>query len=343
MVSSAILRVSDPSSDDLQRIVRAQTPVILAGLFRDQPIGNIASLDRFSACLWDVTLRCSQEYSYNEFEPIRYGVPPKAMSLVEYLRVVESDPATSWMCVEDALPDEIQELFTLPLVLDRIGEADDDLRFRLFVGNSGNRSSMHFDAHMRSSLLHQICGDKQVVLVSPTQSSKLLPMMNFSGWMVHHMGAGERADLLSFVDARVGRLLPGETLFIPTAWWHHVEYKTFAASFSVGLRRDALPRLLGSHELHWTHRSAAIGACAAAGAPVPSNLTARLRAVLDSGREADDVFDAVEAIYADAYRLVCTDHPCSRTAALRPIPERMYWTDRLARGLLYAPRSGAKD
>jgi len=210
--------LTDPSESDLVAMVRAQQPVLIEGLFRGQPIAQLATLEGFARRFGDLRLTLSQEYAYNEYESMRRSLGTKKMTLAEYRRFVHDDPRTPWMCVEGKLPDGVRALLEVPSAYERVGDPDDAVRFRFFLGNPGNCASFHFDADMRSVILHQIFGRKTVVLVPPAQSRKMLPVMNFSGWMVQEMDDEERAAFVAFAGARMAVLRPEQTLFIPTGW-----------------------------------------------------------------------------------------------------------------------------
>lgn len=96
----------------------------------------------------------------------------------------------------------------------------------LLVGECGNVTPAHYDE--QQNLFAQLCGSKRVVLFSPDDFCALYP------FPVHH--PNDRQSMVDFDrpdERRFPRfgaaapleatLQPGEVLYIPQYWWHHVE------------------------------------------------------------------------------------------------------------------------
>lgn len=100
----------------------------------------------------------------------------------------------------------------------------------LWIG-SQTRSGLHYD--LCDNWLVQVYGQKKALLVSPQESRCLYP---FHDNVTKSQVDPETPDLGAyprFSDARVftGDLDPGDMLFIPRGWWHHLS--TRAESISV--------------------------------------------------------------------------------------------------------------
>jgi [protein]-arginine 3-hydroxylase / protease len=105
----------------------------------------------------------------------------------------------------------------------------------LWMGPGGTVSNLHFDVYQ--NLFVQICGRKRFTLVSPEQSTRLgYPEPSF-GLLANFSPLDlERPDprtlaLSREVDALDCEVGPGEVLFIPLGWWHHV--RSLEASISM--------------------------------------------------------------------------------------------------------------
>jgi len=111
---------------------------------------------------------------------------------------------------------EWQEVNVLPLVQ----------RFYLFAGTGGTLYHCHYD--LQPNLHVQLTGRKRFILFPPEDYGSLYP------FPVHHdLDRRSRVDLDSPDDARfsswshaqgkIVELEPGDALYIPPFWWHHVQ------------------------------------------------------------------------------------------------------------------------
>ncbi|HSK12965.1 MAG TPA: cupin-like domain-containing protein [Phnomibacter sp.] len=113
----------------------------------------------------------------------------------------------------------------------------------LFVGGAGSITHMHFDIDMSHILHTQFAGRKRVLLFPFSEQHKLyrkpwevLSLVDFS-----HYADPERSkvDLNAFPALRHAQgmevvLEPGDTLFMPAGYWHHMEY--IDSGFAMSLR-----------------------------------------------------------------------------------------------------------
>jgi hypothetical protein len=119
-----------------------------------------------------------------------------------------------WMSL---LPDSVLELLHWA----------DTPNFWLLIGPKGTRSSFHQDHGFLHSYLAQIAGRKKCALVSPADSE----------FMYGGAVDPERPDLDRFPKFARATLFeailePGELLFMPSAWWHHVVALEKSITFS---------------------------------------------------------------------------------------------------------------
>lgn len=99
----------------------------------------------------------------------------------------------------------------------------------LFAGGAGAIAHMHFDRD-RSHIFHtHFLGRKRVLLLPPSQSALIyqLPFTDesaasFAGW--EYELDEENFPALSGAKGFEAILNHGETLFMPSAYWHHMQY-----------------------------------------------------------------------------------------------------------------------
>ena len=116
----------------------------------------------------------------------------------------------------------------------------------LFVGGEGSITHMHFDIDMSHILHTQFLGKKRVLLFPHEEQYKLyrkpwevLSLANYANYK-------QSFDYESFPAAKLAKgyeviLEHGDTLFMPSGYWHHMEY--IEAGFAVSLR--AMQKSLG--------------------------------------------------------------------------------------------------
>lgn len=337
-----IRRIEHASRAGLERFILDQEPVIITGLFSDQPIREIASADDAVRRLGDLSLAIRPEYSFNDFEAYRAG--PRArqteMTLAEYMEFKRRHADTPLLCLEEATPAAVLSLFALGEYEEINAEQGDRTASRLFVGNAGNRSNLHYDCDYHAALLYQVFGRKRVVLVPPRESQKLRPVMNFSEYLLYNFSPEDKDAFIRYAGAYDSVLHPGEALLIPAAFWHHVEYVDDSMSFNVKLRRNRYLRLLGGGLFHSNYVVQGLATKFVDGAAVDAGRAEAFDRILaiytDRALDPFAKFEALDSLFRALYRTICSDFPQARYFSSIPgVRESDLWRDRLEKGLLY--------
>ena len=91
-----------------------------------------------------------------------------------------------------------------------------------WIGSRGTKSNLHWD--MWDNFLAEIYGTKTVVLYSPQQTKYLYP---FEGYVRASRIDPYYPDFDTYpkyrdVSVQIGKLEPGDMLFFPKGWWHHL-------------------------------------------------------------------------------------------------------------------------
>lgn len=105
----------------------------------------------------------------------------------------------------------------------------------LWVSSEGSVTPLHYDT--KNNLLAQMHGTKRVTLFPSSEGARMYPQ-EFTGTnLLSGVDPDEpdRARFPNFPSERALRLTlkPGETLYVPPFWWHHVRSREFSVSVNL--------------------------------------------------------------------------------------------------------------
>ncbi|GHA14620.1 hypothetical protein GCM10008090_25530 [Arenicella chitinivorans] len=107
----------------------------------------------------------------------------------------------------------------------------------LFVGGRGAKVQMHYDIDLANLVLCHFGGPKRVLLIPPEQTH-LMYKVPFSFSALHAVDFDqpdfEAYPALAHLQGQVAHLQHGDALFIPSGYWHFIEYQDIG--FSMTLR-----------------------------------------------------------------------------------------------------------
>jgi hypothetical protein len=141
-------------------------------------------------------------------------------------------------------------------------------RYELFIGGRGRAFPyVHFDAPGTDTFIHQVRGRKRFLLFAPEQADRLYA----GGGAAFHLSAirdPEHVSLDEFprfegIDALVAEVGPGDTLFIPSGWWHFARMESFSVTVAVDvLNRRSWPSVIAFMSRKRQHGAVSRGAMA---------------------------------------------------------------------------------
>ncbi len=250
MVSSGTIdRIAAPAPLEFRRqYVAEQRPVVVTDLFNGEPIRELMTAAAACDVLGDMRLKTRPNY-LNALFGNHAGSRGSAdevreETLSEYVGSAQQPGGCDRLCVEFRTPDVLRSLFRTPSLAD--GDSQDLLSL-LFVAGARNVAHMHFDTDHRQVFLYQVFGRKRVIIVSPRQAKKLMPISGTSLLTLAQWPEEEKQRFCRYVDAYDTVLEPGEAIFIPALAWHYVEYVDLAMSFSIRFGRNAYGRYLADN------------------------------------------------------------------------------------------------
>ncbi len=111
----------------------------------------------------------------------------------------------------------------------------------LFTGGATSITHMHFDIDLSHILHTQFCGRKRVLMFPFKEQYKLyrkpyevLSLADFSNYYEEGKIDYEKFPALKLAQGLDFILEPGDTLFMPSGYWHHMEY--LESGFALSLR-----------------------------------------------------------------------------------------------------------
>jgi hypothetical protein len=215
---------------------KPQRPVIIRGLTENKPAGQKWCLDYFKQQCGDVLIDV-----YDNANKKRGGsaftVPDLKMRFKDYLHVLSENENTNLRIFLFDLFKHCPQLrkdFPCPDIfkgaLDNIG--------RMFFGGKDTTVRIHYDIDMSNVLHTHFLGRKRVVMFEPKYSSLLyrLPMNTYS------LIDPDKPDYKKYPGLRYVKgydvvLQPGDSIFMPSGYWHYMTY--LEKGFSVSYRRLA--------------------------------------------------------------------------------------------------------
>lgn len=215
-------------------------PVVIKNLAKNWPAYQKWNWDYFKKLVGNQQVGIYNNIKSDAYTPI--NTADDYTSFGEYIDMVRSGPA-EWRIflfnIFDHAP-EITKDFSWP---EHLMKGFVKKYPMLFVGGQGSITHMHFDIDMSHILHTQFCGRKRVLLFPFQEQHKLyrkpwevLSLVDFS----HYSNPDtSKVDYNAFpaVKHAVGYdlvLEPGDTLFMPAGYWHHMEY--IESGFAMSLR-----------------------------------------------------------------------------------------------------------
>ncbi len=213
-------------------------PVIMRSFMEPWPARDKWTLNFFKEEYGDIQVPIATK-DFDEAGK-NYRKPAFHIPFREYLEKLEAGPTDYRIFLFNLLQKqpELNEDYSTPTITDGFM---DKIPF-LFFGGAGSRVPLHFDIDLSHVFLSQFHGRKKVLLFGPEQS-KLLYHHPFTVSSPVDLTNPDydRYPALKQAKGIEAILHPGDTLFMPSGWWHGIEY--LDGGYSMALRaRHSLAR-----------------------------------------------------------------------------------------------------
>lgn len=215
-----------------------QVPVILKDLAKQWPAYKKWNWDYFKKLVGNTKVGLYNNIKSDAYTPINTADDYKTFG--EYIDMIQNGPA-AWRIflfnIFDHAPQLMQD-FTWP---EHLMKGFVKKYPMLFTGGATSITHMHFDIDLSNILHTQFTGRKRVLLFPFKEQHKLyrkpfevLSLADFSNY--YEMG---KIDYIKYPALKLAHgyemiLEPGDTLFMPAGYWHHMEY--LESGFAMSLR-----------------------------------------------------------------------------------------------------------
>ncbi|MEW5738981.1 MAG: cupin-like domain-containing protein [Myxococcota bacterium] len=240
--SSAIPRVKRLTKRAFLRDFYApQRPVVLTGMMRDWKALSRWTPAYFKARFGETPVRVAHGRDETPFYDLNVHAISRTVRFGDFVDHVESTRRGNdayLVANNDGLRERLPELAK---DVGFFGALMDRRRLSGFVylwyGPGGTVTPLHHDT--ANILFCQVRGRKKVTLIDPAWTQLVRDCVSFYSFIDLEKPDLKRYPYLTRVPKRTVTLSPGEALFIPAGWWHHV--RSLSVSVSVSMTNFTLP------------------------------------------------------------------------------------------------------
>jgi hypothetical protein len=213
-------------------------PVVIKKLSHDWPAYTRWNWDYFIKVVGDTIVPIYNNVKSDAYTPVNRADDYKPFK--EYIEMIRNGPA-AWRVflfnIFDHAPQLIQD-FTWP---EHLMKGFVKKYPMLFTGGATSITHMHFDIDL-SHILHTQFGGRKRVLMFPFEEQyklyrkpfEVLSLADFSNYYEKDNPDYEKFPALKLAHGLDFILEPGDTLFMPAGYWHHMEY--LESGFAMSLR-----------------------------------------------------------------------------------------------------------
>ena len=220
---------------------KPQKPVILRGLWKQYPAYTKWTMDFFKETMGSVEVGLFGNRKEDLSKTLQ--VPNAVMRFDDYLNLIEREPTDLRLFLFPVFKHkpELLKDFGYP----NIASGYIKVPF-MFFGPPKSIVRMHQDIDMSNVFLTQFHGRKRVVLFAPDQSTLLyrLPFNVHSTVDVDSPDYNEYPGL-NYVKGMSATISHGDTLYMPSGYWHHMEYLDGGFALAIRTIAHSIPMKLG--------------------------------------------------------------------------------------------------
>jgi hypothetical protein len=232
LTAEPLERIPAPSVEEFRRgyVVRRH-PVVLRGLSGDWPASRQWSLDYLRCTFGRTPVTTIRAQGGRVIMDAKGGAIEEVVRLADFIDSVHAGARDRYMTTSlKGLPESLRRDAPTPAYCAQASWKNGNL----WIGPAGTIARLHRDLADNIHVL--VRGRKRVTLVSPRQSALVYPNGVLERFPNGCRVDIERPDFVGFprlreVRSLVTELEPGDAVYIPRGWWHHV--RTLETAISV--------------------------------------------------------------------------------------------------------------
>ncbi|MBC7872787.1 MAG: cupin-like domain-containing protein [Ferruginibacter sp.] len=233
---------------------RPGVPVVIKNLSHDWPAYSRWNWDYFKQLVGDKKVPLYNNVKSDAYTPINTADDYKTFG--EYIDMISKGPA-AWRIflfnIFDHAPTLIKD-FAWP---EHLMKGFIKKYPMLFTGGAGSITHLHYDIDLSHILHTQFAGRKRVLMFPYKEQYKLyrkpfevLSLADFSQYYEQNGSPDyEKFPALKLAEGFDFIMEPGDTLFMPAGYWHHMEY--LESGFAMSLRAMQ-PTIAGKVKGMWS-------------------------------------------------------------------------------------------
>lgn len=228
-----ILSFEDINSQTFnEKYISANKPALIRGLLENTDAGQLWNVTNLKNRIGNFSVKV---FKNSEKSGTSYLMPKHQVKMAEMLDLIETNSESDYrMFVNPILKKD--KLFASELPCPDFFKCKLQLSNLLFIGGKGCIVPLHFDFMKDDGLLTHFFGQKEVILIDNAQSKLLyqIPFNTTSPVNLFNPDYDTYPQLRNIKGTRV-TLNHGDTLYIPSGYWHQLKYVD--ASMSVAFRK----------------------------------------------------------------------------------------------------------
>ena len=235
IILSPIDVVEDISREDFyENYLKKKKPVVIRNMARKWPAYQKWTMDYMKEMVGDIEVPLYDSSKADPAAPINTAAAK--MKFTEYIDLIKETPTDLRIFFFDPIKAAPQLLNDYIFPRDLMGGFLDKYP-SMFFGGKGSVTFMHFDIDMSHIFHTHFNGRKHILLFDYKWKERLykLPFATYAleDYDIEHPDF-EKFPALDGIEGIECYLEHGDTLFMPTGWWHWMKY--LDGSFSISLR-----------------------------------------------------------------------------------------------------------